>query len=527
MTRKRAYLAVLALLCVAGMGAKFAFSMDGFSLRNDHVQQAVVYYDLVESRSWLPSRWVLPVNNYFFTDYPVYFLVGGLRGWSPGTVRASAFLVVALIGIVLFLVLRKSHGSLVGFSALAAYSALPARQLLMPNYHVGVIMLSLLCLMLLLRMLDRSPDPPGRRAFVALCALLFGLSVTTAFSDGLFVVLFCVPVLLVLLTSALVFRRALLSPARMVVLSAVLMLGAAAGIGLVFVARDLELIYSTLTAAPALVRPQELPGSLSGVAKEIFSLLEIDFYAPGESAPGRAAKSVGFLIFGFVCLRIIPVGRKLGRGRESVVLWFFLFMAVVLVAVYTLSVTKKPYYLSSLFVVYSVFVAFVIAELLDSKGKVFPWVFLTGLTLFSVHAAYANVTARVPQQNERLVSFLNESDLSYGYGTVENSNLVTLLSANEVRVRAVSFRPFGVEPYLWQCKLDWYEYGYWSGPTFLMVKDGETRDGFEDVSAETLQRVFGTPSRILRFEETTVYVWEYNIIRHYWDALFRGNLPAS
>jgi hypothetical protein len=140
--------------------------------------------------------------------------------------------------------------------------------------------------------------------------------------------------------------------------------------------------------------------------------------------------------------------------------------------------------------------------------------------VFGIYKGFATTAPEQPQK--ALGGYLKRQGLAYGFSTYWNSNIVTVFSGNEIGIRPVWFDGLTIKQYDWTNKADWYAPSRHEGATFLLVPDvipaGERDSGFSYLSPVVLERMFGRPSRTLRFQEKTIYEWPYNIMK--------ANLPS-
>lgn len=114
---------------------------------------------------------------------------------------------------------------------------------------------------------------------------------------------------------------------------------------------------------------------------------------------------------------------------------------------------------------------------------------------------------KLPTQAARLVAFLQQNGLRYGYSTFWNAGKLTVLSAHGVRIRQVNFEHGLPMPMRKLSSNRWYDPDYFHGETFLLLQDNELQSADLPLLAQRL----GEPVRTLRFEDWTVIVYRRNI----------------
>ncbi|WP_178372387.1 hypothetical protein [Pollutimonas bauzanensis] len=108
---------------------------------------------------------------------------------------------------------------------------------------------------------------------------------------------------------------------------------------------------------------------------------------------------------------------------------------------------------------------------------------------------------------ERLVSCLKKEGLQYGYGGFWSSNILTVLSNSNIRVRPVSFFNKWIDPFPIHSSVTWYKPAAWQGNSFLLLTEAEKAT----IDRKWLSNTLGESNRILMCDEFTVLEYDYNI----------------
>ena len=210
-------------------------------------------------------------------------------------------------------------------------------------------------------------------------------------------------------------------------------------------------------------------------------------------------------------------------------------------AAFAIREPKRGYYLSSIFIASAFFIAVSADDLLSRSSRALKAVFISLALLAAVYNVYNDLSFRGRQYGYEVAAFLEREGLRFGYSSKLHSHIYTLLSRHRIQVLPVHFMRDRIEPWLWETNLFYYTPEYWRGESFLMVPLNETRENFAmDTSwANTRNKawgpeadryfsdtriagMFGPPTRMLRFDDMKIYVWDYNIMIHYWRKVLEG-----
>ncbi|QGZ39536.1 hypothetical protein IP92_01818 [Pseudoduganella flava] len=132
--------------------------------------------------------------------------------------------------------------------------------------------------------------------------------------------------------------------------------------------------------------------------------------------------------------------------------------------------------------------------------------------LFPYVQTYGMPTTRLASTAEtRVMAFLRQQGLRYGYATFWHAGKITVLSDHAVRIRPVEIVNGMPTPSHWLSSRRWYTPGYYQGPTFLLLRKGDPA-----VDTAALAARLGTRVRVLAFEDWQIAVFDVNL----------ANLPA-
>jgi hypothetical protein len=522
------YLLIL-LILLAGIVANVYYAKN-LPLEVYNVIPAVVLYDIVEEGNYFLTGWYLPSYNYIFTEYFSYFLLRVFLNPGALMIKLGSLMTALLTPLFLFFILRKYFQTNAAIFGLAAFFAVPQHHLLWPTYHNAVIASSLLALMLLLRALREGGGSETRRPFVIYSSMLFIVTLLTSFSDSLFVVIFAVPAFLATFSFEAIYRRKLLPLKRKAALFTLIILGVVLGT----LMQDLAIyigINMKIVATGPIVKLRDIPSELYRFVDNFLAMFNMDIFHR-DSLSSALLRAINLAVFTALAIKALNTLRQARGSFNALILMFLIAMAVTLCSAYVFNMTKRLYYLTMLYTAYSVFMGVALNDSVKKGGKALSTAFIVLFTVSSAGNIYGTFNDYLTKDEHplkveyrelsELARLLEENDLSYGYASFSNAHLVTFISDNKIRVRAVSFQNNIIEPFLWYCNFNWYLPSYHSGPTFLILEEGDKRDGFGKIEPLLIKQMFGDPVEVLESDGIKVFVWDHNIIQNYWSILDLG-----
>ncbi|UGQ45485.1 hypothetical protein [Massilia endophytica] len=146
----------------------------------------------------------------------------------------------------------------------------------------------------------------------------------------------------------------------------------------------------------------------------------------------------------------------------------------------------------------------------------------TYLFPYYLHFAGLPPSLKLPTDPMRLVHFLHEQNLKYGYASFWQAGKFTVLSSHTIKIRQVNFEQGVPVPMRVLASNRWFEPAAWEGETFLLLNDAE----LATVDRAYLARHLGEPVRTLRFETWNILVYGSNMATlPMWDEMLRS--PVS
>jgi hypothetical protein len=107
-----------------------------------------------------------------------------------------------------------------------------------------------------------------------------------------------------------------------------------------------------------------------------------------------------------------------------------------------------------------------------------------------------------------LSRWLNKHHLTYGYGSYWDSNIVTVSTNDEVKIRAVLWNGSKIVPYNWLSNKDWYLLdSHKQGGNFLVLSSNES-----NLTMNIAIKQFGNPIKTVNIGNNyTILEWDYDI----------------
>lgn len=500
----------LILLCVflSGLISKVSIAFN-LPLSSDNAQAALYFYDVTLNHNYLFKNWYLTTDSLLFIDFPVYFIFGLIFDMSQFTVRLSAFCTfgasVFLLSVVIFRVFGIREAALSAV-VLFTVSLVASSLLLQPFIHVGTIGFSFLALFLVVLIIRGNAT---KKINVFYFVLLSVLSVLSVFSDPYFIFIFTMPVVSALIVSEILKMRLINRKTGLILLLS-LILSAAAGILMQNAVGMFGLYMSRFLLQTRHIQLSELGTRLSLYIQAIADLFDMNLLKKDLVSYDMVFSLVKFSLFLAVGISGVSILKKEESGLKKFIILYFLLLGVLLSLATIARGIFAARYLMPVVYIFAVFLALSIA---GNSRKSYKVIITVLFIIAAMHNTYRGFNYKARQPYLGAVKYLESENLSYGYSSYGYSNIITFLSGNKVKVRSVRFDSFKIEPYYWISKSDWYKTTYYDGPTFLLVPKGLKEHGFSYLTPETVRQMFGSPQKILSFEDVLLYVWPYNIIK--------------
>lgn len=458
------FLALLVIFILFGLGTKLYLSAN-MSLNSDTVGVGLESMELWKHQNYLLTGYhVTAADTFFFTELlPFQLLPQIATGYNPLALKLVTFNIfcisIVLLSGIVYLATKNMSASLL-FSALAAN--IPPEGYLafaMPTTHNATILfggLIMLLLLLLVRRIDGEKNAAEKRRKKSTASgklpwpetvLIVVLSFLAMFSDTIVAVWFIAPFALAYL---LIYRGR--SRNINTVLIAVAVVSAVAYVIKTYFVRDwYRQILGTRNTGD--IFTVNLPLFFKALA----SLLNQGLYRAMENIG-----SVGFLdvlsLIAFVGLLLYALRYALKDGGNRLI-YVTLFLSIALMfAAFMVSDYARDMGGARYLTFTALAVLLFIALTYDSADRYFK-AFVVALLILSTLATvlYISSTAFSPNASEYdLIDYLKGKNLSYGYGTYDNSNVITYLSGEDVQIRTAKFYTNGLQPDWWLSCDRWY-----------------------------------------------------------------------
>ncbi|MCK4909997.1 MAG: hypothetical protein KAR83_00070 [Thermodesulfovibrionales bacterium] len=502
---------VLFLLMFLGACSK-AFLAFNNTLNSDDSNPAMVFYDIFNHGNYLMQDWYFPSNSYFFTEFPVYAVLGLVMGMGPMTVRLGAMVFFIGISAVFFVVMRRTFGHKAALWSLAIFLCLPPYSssiYLHVNIHVGTLLFGFVVLYLIRFIALRGDAGDGNKGMrhVLLHAAVVLLSGLAAFSDPFYIFFLAVPVL----ASIFVMRFAgcaLMGWRDEAFLSGGLVAASVGGLALQsLLQRAGVFIYRPPAAS---VSWEMVPEHLTRYFHALSLIFGFDAFVGGATVGTTVSATANLLLLVLACVYFFLLMRSgLERWQQFVLIFFLMMTGILSASIIAKEGPGAPRYLMPFVLPYAALIGIYVAR--ASKGMI-----LNGIMILIVVASLFNCAGSLVQEKDDsaagLASFLEKEGLRYGFSDHGHSAVVTMNSKGSVWVSPVHFTNFVLEPKYWTSNARWYRSSFYSGASFLMLTDN-VKGEMAYLTPSTLSLLFGDPQRTLRYEDMTIYVWPYNILR--------------
>jgi hypothetical protein len=492
----------------AGVASKALITFSR-SLNSDDSQPAVVFYDILANHNYMLKNWYVVTNSHLLTEFPLYFILGLAFGMGPLTIKLGAFVVFASSVLLVSIVAYRVSGPRAAALTAAAMSstALPTHIILHTYVHVGIIAFSLLSLLIVMGMVG--PEEKGTRGRLGMLLILFVVSLAAVFSNPFFVFTFVVPASLsYVIVGVLNVRPMRVKSGIILILS--LLVASVAGIMLQGKAAVFGLNISSLPTEH--VRAGQLTRNVLLYLEYLALLFDMDI-SGGWSGPTEAFfRLISLCLFLMMGVSAVVIIKKEISPMKRFTCLYFLLAAGVLSISFLMKSVTAPRYLTPIIYSWAFFLSLAVGGTYFA-GRRFRYLLLALFMLLAVNNIYKGFVFTEPQFLMGTAGRLEAEGLTYGYSGFWDSNLITLLTENRVKVRSVEFAGYSLMPYFWASNADWYKPSMHEGPTFLMVSEMEKGYGFEKLRPDLVAQMFGRPERTLRHGDAWIYVWPYNIMK--------------
>ena len=457
----------------------------------------------MRSGNWALTGWLLPLDTYWVTEIPLYAVAVSIRGIAFSLIHAVPFLIYLAVIMSGVWIARRGRrgldgwtGSVVTLVLLGLLGTAAATTVLHGPAHISTALACLLAFAAL-----KSADFK-RPAGYLVAFVLLTLALT---SDPMARVTGAAPVILV---AGLVFLRYRVWKQPM---AQALTVAAALGTSQVLrVAVQAAGGYTVTGGAPGLDGPSAWDDKFPLFVSSALRIFSADASVDGWLALVHMAV-LGLVIAAAVAAlwRMLAIN----ADRES---WLDAVLASA--AAGTAAAFFLSGYVADETAIRYLSPSFIFASVLAGRTAValfpglrHPLTVPVGIAVLAVYAATFVGTATAPSPINPaapLADWLLARGLTHGYGAYWDSNIVTVLSGNRVRVRPVLNGQNGLEPSHWNSTLGWYDVDPASPVTFVVFEPAAPWRGVDENSARA---TFGAPRETQTVDRYRILIWDHDL----------------
>lgn len=467
------------------------------------------------------SDWHLTGITFFTTDLP-FFVIGVLiAGVSVQAGYIAITLMYVFMILAALLLIKGKRDNLLNFLVFAGIALIPSTFTLdAARVHTALFALAFIAIYFAAKALEE----PKKKYYI-----LFGIFTALAVcGDYLGLVVITVPILLLCIANKV---------KKPIHLAAVTLAGSGSGI-------MLERIFLLIgnTDKNSLLMGIFLP--IEGIGEHIGYYLRYVTHMMNANFFGKEIFTIKTPIFGirillllFVLYIVIVQIRKIFQpdaklGFVDAVLSF----GLIILTFFMIMTDFGSSLLASRYIFYLPTVAAVLVVLYCKEEGIYgkrlyenrlPVNLLIGvISVMMVGACFfSNTPASSQTVHNRLVEYLQEESLTNGYAAFWDSSVVTVLSDDQIKVRAILEKNGDLRPDYWFCKSSWYDdyanfvivrrYGateeneYFSQHNVVSTRLYETNGN--GINQYSVKHVLGEPERTLSFENYWILVYDYDI----------------
>lgn len=506
---KTIFAIVLVLFILFGFATKLMISSN-LGLNSDMVGEGLQSMEIWKHQNYLLGGYYLPSEDTFiFTELlPFQLIPQILTNFDPLALKLVSYVIfvlaVAALSYVVYLVSGETICALL-FAALAAN--LPPNGYAFfdfPTTHIATMIFTGIIFALLLYMgaSEKTADSKAKKgkkkqaalsntqwAYLAGLALLVAI---TVLSDTIVLTWLIIPYIL----AYLVFFKGKNRALNMAI----------ACMALVSVICYIFKTYFVQNWARQAMVSRDISGILSINLplsyKSLAILLNQGLYQVADGFTGFGLLEALSLIV-FILLVAYAVKNALGDKKK----WFFysilLISGIFMFATFLMTVRVKDLSQARYFTFMALSVFMLIAISYRREDKVYNALVVSMLVISAIYGfTFVTTQLHAPNVQENgLISFLKQNDLTWGYATYWDANVITYLSDEGVTVRAVHFLPDGVESDTLLSDEQWYQ----SPPakTFILV-DNSSLDEVDRAVVQSMTRSVNY-SDILHYGNYDIY----------------------
>ncbi len=489
---------ILFLLIIYGLYLKLQLSLS-IPLNSDTVVPGLLCREiLVHGNCFLKGFYFPYPGPMIFTDVlPFHLLPQLLTGYDPKASLLSAYsmyvAIIIIYSVLMYKMTRKMTNSLIFASLLANIPSNASRFFLIPSDHMGTILLVGILLLIYRQNMH------GKLSYV----FLFVLAIVS-FSDTLFILEYFIPffVAYTLLNKPFELRKM-----NFLFISGITVL----------LAHFVKIFIKTFVSYPVhLITSKELLfKNISLFFKGICLLYNNELYEFSNTHNLNIHTMIVIIITIGIMYFIFSNIKKIFSIYPMWLLFVFLSITFSSIA-YVL--TSMPVdIISTRYFMFPLILSISILALTYSQNIKFQRVYLLLLlSLIIINAANANVGIlkggheEANSEQYELINYLKESNLTLGYGDFWDSNIITYLSKENIRIRPIVFidvkTSYGyatrIIPRMWLSCERWFKEKPKVNESIFIIQSHFQNEKIEHFVHEN------PPKKILEFRSYKIYVYD-------------------
>ena len=467
------------------------------------------------------SDWHLTGITFFTTDLP-FFVIGVLiAGVSVQAGYIAITLMYVFMILAALLLIKGKRDNLLNFLVFAGIALIPSTFTLdAARVHTALFALAFIAIHFAAKALEE----PKKKYYI-----LFGIFTALAVcGDYLGLVVITVPILLLCIANKV---------KKPIQLAIATLVGTAGGVVLEHVFLLLGNANKNSLLAGFFLQINEIGDSIILYIRSMTHMMNANFFGKELFSIKTPIFAIRVLLLLFVFYIMAVQIRKLFRSDgKTCFVSTTLSLSFAILTAFMLLTEFGPSLTSARYILYFPTVAAILIVLYYREKNIYEQKFYENrlpvkmlIGVLSVTMLGACYFVKVPPSSHtvfnRLTEFLQEESLTNGYATFWDASIVTVLSQDQVKVRAIESDEKGLQPQYWFCQNNWYdEYA-----NFLILRDREAKEegeffkqhnvvttrldfGFKDgISQSEANQAFGEPDRVLTFENYRILVYEYDI----------------
>ncbi|WP_321418853.1 hypothetical protein [uncultured Methanomethylovorans sp.] len=484
---------ILFLFILYGLALKFRFAL-AIPLNSDSVLAGLVSREVLEHGNYFLSGYYFPsADPYIFSDFlPFHLLPQLFSDYDPMALVVSSYLIfigtVVVYSMLIYSITKNITNSLI-FSALIAN--VPNSPFGWGSYSFFAVPTGHTATILFIGLLLLICEQDARKEIKSILYLL--ILILISFSDSILILWYLVPFFV---TQTFLNRPFEL---RKIIFPFISM----ASVGLIYLLKESVNTFVSIPVSLITSKAQILDNwrlFYEGIA------LLYNFNLYQFTQTHRLDIQIAILIpitIGIIYFIVVNISYNM--LKKPVCLFPLLSIAFTSIVYIFTSVSIDI--LTTRYLTFPLIICTVILALIYNKNTKHYRLYSVLFLLLVIINAGSNLEAfksgyQEPNQEQyELISYLKESNLTYGYADYWDSNIITYLSKEEVIIRPVTFTDTGIVPFRWLSCERWFEeQGNITDKVFILQRNMQKGE------IEAIVNV-NPPKETLEFGNYKIYVW--------------------